>query len=47
MEALEHIVAPHKSDHDMASIIVENELELREFLSYALISLAKPSEDIV
>lgn len=39
-EALELIGAEGKTDHDMAKVITENELELREFLKWGLMSLA-------
>jgi hypothetical protein len=45
MEVLGHIGAEGKNDHDMARVVVENELELREFLSRALSDLVQPHTD--
>lgn len=39
-EALELIGAQDKTDHDMAKVIVDNELELRELVRFALDGLA-------
>ena len=45
-EALDCIGAMHpsgdnKTDHDLAKVVVENEMPLRELVSYALECLAK------
>lgn len=40
MEALETIGAPNADDHDTAAVIVDNELELRELLAFAIAFLA-------
>lgn len=39
-EALDQIGGHEKSDHDLAKVIVENELSLREFLRWGLYRLA-------
>jgi hypothetical protein len=45
MEALELIGASNATDHDMAKVIVDYELELREFLAGALRDLqSTPAE---
>lgn len=40
MEILEHIGATNATDHDMAHVVVDNELELRELLAFALLKLS-------
>lgn len=42
MEAIDLIGATNSDDHQMAKVIVENELELREVLSFALRELGSP-----
>jgi hypothetical protein len=44
MEALELIGAENANDHDMARVICDNELELREMLAAVMRSLARPEE---
>jgi hypothetical protein len=41
MEALELIGATGVTDHDMARVIVDNELELRSMLSFVLAGLVR------
>ena len=43
-EALFLIGAENATDHDLAKVIVDNELELREFLSGAMAALRQDSE---
>lgn len=45
IEALKMIGAENATDHDMAEVIVENELELREMLAFVLNETAAHSDD--
>lgn len=47
MEMLEYIGAPHATDHDVAQILCDNELELREMLAYTMTELQNPSGEPV
>lgn len=44
MEMLEHIGAENTNDHDVAHILCDNELELREMLAYTMTELSKPTD---
>jgi hypothetical protein len=48
-EMLTMIGAPNATDHDMAAVLTDNELELRELLSFVLTKLAEPqiTDDLV
>jgi len=48
-EMLTMIGAPNATDHDTATVLTDNELELRELLAYALTELAKPqtADDLI
>ena len=41
-EMIERIGAPNSTYHDVAHILTDHELELRELLSFAMTELAKP-----
>ena len=41
-EMLERIGCTNSTDHDLAHIFVDNELELREMLAFTMAELAKP-----
>jgi hypothetical protein len=45
METLECIGHQNRDDHDMAKIMCDEELELRELLSFALLKLSKSDAD--
>jgi hypothetical protein len=42
MEMLEQIGAANATDHDVALILTDQELEIREMLSFTLTELTKP-----
>lgn len=44
MEMLHHIGANNVTDHDVARVLCDNELELREMLSFAMSKLDDTSE---
>jgi hypothetical protein len=48
-EMLTMLGAPNATDHDMAAVLVNQELELREMLAFVLTELAKPqtADDLI
>lgn len=48
-EMLTMLGAPNATDHDMAAVLVSQELELREMLAFVLAELAKPqmTDDLI
>lgn len=45
MEMLEHIGANNATDHDVAQVLCDNELELREMLSFTMAQLTNPANE--
>ncbi len=45
MEIMELIGAPNATDHDVAAVLTDQELEIREFLSFGMRMCIDQSED--